>query len=318
MHFLGLLFLSCALGPGVARAEFYSDVDSREGDEAKALEIKAKKFWQGLMDSAQGLETTRNAELSAQVELLLKELPPTYKDYNAIVELFNEAISHLANADSMLFEEASRAKMMALQRLENGPSREALSDYVSEFQDYLYTAYTRFVGHRTYEKKLAQHILSRLTEVDPALGRAAGMAPQMYEESEQASKCARKAIRKLGHKEPAVALRSLANDIISATGKQRARFQEYLLGSLMSTAQDLAGEKEEATQTVMRESLRGIDLRSGKASTKPFVQVDAAKSEDNVPEENTAISLSPAVDVPPLMFFDGVPVDAKPITVTVF
>merc|ERR1719162_1498858 len=89
---------------GLVSAEFYSDIDSKDRDEAKALEIKAKDFWQGLMDSAQGLETTRNAALSARVESTLKQLPPGYDE---IEELFNKAISHLAKADSMLFEEAS-------------------------------------------------------------------------------------------------------------------------------------------------------------------------------------------------------------------
>merc|ERR1719272_2482092 len=98
------------------------------------------------MDSAQGLEATQNAELSSRVESKLKQLPP---DYDEIRELFNKAISHLAKADSMLFEEASRSKMMALQRLENGDNA-PLCDYVSEMEDYLYTAYTRFVGHRSY------------------------------------------------------------------------------------------------------------------------------------------------------------------------
>merc|ERR1719162_2260180 len=176
---------------GLVSAEFYSDVDSRDRDETKALEIKAKDFWQGLMESAQGLETTRNAALSARVELTLKKLP---SDYNVIREHFNKAVGHLAKADSMLFEEASRTKMMALQRSENGASRDALCDYVSENEDYLFTAYTRFVGHKSYhdsyEKKLARNILSRLKEVEPALDRATEMAPEMYDESEKASKFA--------------------------------------------------------------------------------------------------------------------------------
>jgi hypothetical protein len=315
MQFLGLVFLSSM--PGLASAEFYSDLDSRAGDEATALEIKAKDFWQGLMDSAQGLETTRNAELSARVELTLKALPADRSNYNVIVELFNEAVGHLAKADSMLFEEASRSKMTALQRLENGPSGEALCDYVSEFEDYLYTAYTRFVGHKTYEKKLARHILSRLKEAEPALDRAVEMAPQMYEESEKAEKSARKLIKKLGHKKRDEALRVLALDLIGATAKQRVRFQDYLYGSLLSTAQDLAGEKEEASQTVMKASLRGFASQEAplkpfvqvEAPSKPFVQVDSEKSK----AEKVVVTLRQADDLPPLMFSDGVPVDAKPI-----
>jgi len=303
-RFFGLVLVCSLAGPGFVGAEFYSDVDSRDGDEAKALEIKAKDFWQGLMDSAQGLETTRNAEISARVELSLKPLP---SDYNEIRELFNKAVSHLAKADSMLFEEASRSKMMALQRLQNGGSREALCDYVSEWEDYLYTAYTRFVGHRTYEKKLARHILSRLKEVEPSLDRAVEMAPQMYEESEKASKFARSVVIHLGHAKRDNKLRELAFEIVSATAKQRVRFQNYLYGSLLTTAMDLAGEEEHPTSTVMKASLRGADLAKG--PSKPFVQVEQKNEETKVAEALR----SQAETEPPLIFFDGVPVDADAI-----
>lgn len=312
VQFFGFLFLSSMCD--FAGAEFYSDLDSRPGDEAKALEIKAKDFWQGLMDSAQGLETTRNAELSARVELSLKALPAGHENHNAIVELFNEALGHLAKADSMLFEEASRSKMTALQRLQNGPSGEALCDYVSENEDHLYTAYTRFVGHRTYEKKLARHILSRLKEVEPAIDRAVDMAPHMYEESEKAEKATRKLIRQLGYTKRDEALRVLALDMIGATAKQRVRFQDYLYGSLLSTAQDLAGEKEEASQTVLKASLRGFAWQ--KAPSKPFVQVEPPSAPliqfeaEKSKGEKVAVMLRHADDVPPLMFDDGVPVVA--------
>lgn len=321
MAFFGLVFVSSMSALALVSAELYSDVESTERDETKALEIKAKDFWQGLMESAQGLETTKNAELSARVELALKKLP---SGYNVIREHFDKAIGHLANADSMLFEEASRSKMMALQRLENGESHEALCDYVSENEDYLYTAYTRFVGYRTYEKKLGRHILSRLKEMEPALDRATEMAPQMYDQSEKASNSARAVMtnRKLGHTKQDDALRKLAGEIISATGKQRMRFQDYLFGSLLTTAQDLAGEKEKPSQTVMKASLRGFDLAKG--PSKPIVQVELdlsngqAKSiiqveQKNDEKETATISLRSGDNEPPLIFFDGVPVDAEPI-----
>lgn len=333
MLFLGLVFLSSLPAPGLVSAEFYSDVDSREGDEGKALEIKARDFWQGLMDSAQGLEATRNAELSSRVENKLKQLPP---DYDKIRELFNKAITHLAKADSMLFEEASRSKMMALQRLENGASREALCDYVSHFEDALYSAYSRFVGYRTYEKKLARHILSRLTEVKPAIDSAVDMAPQMYEESEKASNFARAVVRSpdLGHKKRDAVLRDLANEIITATGKQRKRFQEYLYGSLLTAATDMAGEDEAPEKTVMKASLRGASsaeqqvklfaqvVQTSEEKEKPVILLGQAEKEFqwtstnkefHVVEEKT--KAVPLDEEPPLVFFDGVPVDAVPISV---
>jgi len=333
MLFLKLVFLFSMPAPGLVSAEFYSDVDSREGDEAKALEIKAKDFWHGLMDSAQGLEATRNAELSSRVESKLKQLPPGYDE---IRELFNKAIGHLAKADSMLFEEASRSKMMALQRLENGESREALCDYVSHIEDALYSAYSRFVGHRTYEKKLARHILSRLTEVKPAIDSAVDMAPKMYEESEKASNLARDVVRSpdLGHKKRDDVLRDLAWEIITATGKQRGRFQEYLFGSLLTAATDMAGEDEAPAKTVMRASLRGAAL--AEKQSKPLLQVEQENEEKKKPiillghpdkefqwtstdtEFHVVEETKKAVPVdeePPMVFFDGVPVHAVPISV---
>jgi len=312
MQFMWLLPLF-SMAARLVGAEFYSDVDTKDRDEVKALEIKAKDFWQGLMDSAQGLETTRNAKLSAQVEVALKTLP---SEDTKSRELFLKAIEHLANADSMLFEEASRSKMLALQRLENGGKSESFCDFVSDWEDYLYTAYTQFVGHRTYEKKLARHILSRLKEMEPAIDRAVGMAPEMYEESEKASIAARTVLRR---KDLSKALRERAHDIIRATGKQRMRFQNYLLGSLMTTAQDLAGETEQATHTVSKASLRGVDAAAPLA--KPFqieLQEDGCSKDgcSKQSEEKKMVAPNNSVDAePPLIFFDGVPIDAKPITV---
>merc|ERR1719272_1497476 len=108
----------------------------------------------------------------------------------------------------------------------------------------------------------------------PTLDGAVGMAPEMYEESEKASNAARTVLRRKNLPDE---LRELAHDIIRATGKQRMRFQNYLFGSLMTSAQDLAGENEQATQTVMKASLRGVDVAAPLA--KPFVQVGQQSEE---------------------------------------
>jgi len=291
---------------GLVNAEFDSDLDSKNRDEAEALEIKAKDFWQGLMDSAQGLEATRNAELSAKIELSLKSLPSEDSDsreaFRRIATLFNKAVGHLATADSMLFEEASRSKMLALQQLETGGSREALRSFVLDWEGHLKTASTRFVGHGTYEKKLARNILTRLKEMDPALSRAAKMGPEMYEESEQASKSARAVLR---NEDLPDVLQNLARDIITATAKQRVRFENYLLGSLVTTAQDLASQNDDATQTVIKSRLRGASGASRPA--KPVSQVKQRNAEEKKMDAEA-----------PLKFSDGLPVDAKPITITVF
>jgi len=296
-----IFFLAMATSPWTVSSEFYSDVDTKAHDEAKALTLKAKHFWEGLMAGASGLEATRNAELSARVEHALKRLPQNSQesgdDNKEISELFMDAIGHLAKADSMLFEEAARAKMTAMQRLEKGPSRDSLSVYVSANADALYTAYTEFVGYKTYEKKLAHHIIERLKEAAPTLDRASGMAPKMYEESDKAKECARAILKNtiVLHKKK---LHILALDIIGASSKQRTRFQNYLYDSLMVAAEDMAGEKEKATQTVMRASLRGM-----KPDEKPAEQVD----------QKPAYPLRHKDDEPPMVFHDGVPVDAVPI-----
>lgn len=315
--FLALLLTSSIAFQGLVGAEFFSDVDSREGDESKALEIKAKEFWQGLMQSAQGLEATQNAKLSARIEVKLKQLPP---EYDGIRDHFNKAVSHLAKADSMLFEEASRSKMLALQRLDQGASGVALCDYVSQWEDALYTAYTRFTGYRTYEKKLARHILSRLTEADTALERAADMAPSMYDESEKAANSARAVMvsRQLGNKKRDQVLRDLAGEIISAAGKQRLSFEEYLFGSLFTAAQDLAREHEQPSQTVMRASLRGV--KRAHEPSKPTIQVGAGftvaaeKTTKVAKDEHSAGESRPPLSKPIIQVGAGFTVAAEKTT----
>jgi len=296
MHSVSVVFMCLVAAPSFVNSEFYSDIDHKEHDEAKALEIKAKHFWEGLMAGAQGLQATKNAELSARVEHALSRLH--HKKDDTIRELFLSSTDHLAKADAMLFEEAARSKMLALQRLENGPSKQSLSVYVSDRADVLYTAYTKFVGYKTYETKLAHQIVERLKEEAPNLDRATSMAPSMYDESDKAEKTAR-AILELHEVGRRNSLRILALDIVSATGKQRSRFQDYLLQSLMVAAEDMAGEKEKATQTVMKASLRGATPAQSQKVAEP--------------QGKPAYPLRHKDDEPPMVFHDGVPVDAVPI-----
>jgi len=307
----------------LSSAEFYSDVDSKERDEAKALEIKAKDFWQSLMDSAQGLQTTDNARLCAKVDETLETLPP---EDNDIRDLFHEAIGHLVKADSMLFEEASRSKLLALQRLENGPAQEARAWALSDWEDSFYTAITQFVGYKSYEKQLAKHVISRLKEIGPSIHHAADMAPKMLDESGKASDRAYAVLRSRdGPKQRLpIALRKLAHEIISATGKQRLRFTNYLLNSLMTTAVDIAEKDEKASKTVMKASLRGNDWETdarkrvfGQDASTAAVQSKPAKPQVESGLIRTAKKSVPVqpggAEPPPLVFFDGVPVDAKPV-----
>jgi len=253
-----------------SNAEFYSDVDSKQHDEAKALEIKARDFWQGLMESAEGLETSDNANLCAQIDQALESLP---REDNDIRELFHAAMGHLAKADSFLFEQASSVKALAKQRLENGPNSDAFSAFVSE-KGAFYVAVANFIGYKTYEKRLAKHIISRLKEVRDPLNRAADVGPIMLQESSEAAKRAHEILQcrdgHIGEKALSDTLRRLALGIVRATGKQRLRFTNYLLGSLLTTAQDLADKNEKPSKTVMKASLRGFDMSTG--TNKPAGQ----------------------------------------------
>lgn len=285
-------------------AELYSDVDSKENDEAKALDIKAKDFWKGIMANANELETTDNARLGAAVDKALANLPP---EDNDIHDLFQTSIGHLAEADSMLIQEAIVSKKKAAQRLEHGPSKEAFYEIASDWKGVFSSALARFIGHKTYEKRLATQIISRLKDIKPYLHQGFDLVPHMLDESSKASDRAYEILRSRdgsGHSLP-LELQELAHQIIRATGKQRLRFTNYLLGSLMTTAVDVAGKDESASNTVTKANLRGVDW-SG--ASKNSVSFDASSK---VPR----ISSEPGVkEEEPMMFVGGVPVDAEPIT----
>merc|ERR1719498_684604 len=80
----------------------------------------------------------------------------------------------------------------------------------------------------------------------------------------------------LGNKRRDQKLRDFAGQIVRATGKQRRRFEDYLYGSLLSAAQDLAGEHEQPSQTVMRANLRGV--KAAHTPSKPTIQVQPEPS----------------------------------------
>jgi len=365
----------------LSSAELYSDVDSTERDEAKALEIKAKDFWQGLMDSADGLATGDNAQLCAEVEEALEKLP---KEDNIIREHFQAAIEHLAKADALMFEEAASFKMLASEKLGKASNADAKASNVysdtnkaiwhndGDWQDSFVSAVTRFIGtDKRYEKKLAGHIVSRLRESTPYLNRAHELAPLMLEESGKAGDLAHK-VQRLGLTRAAGGgkplpgtLQRLAGRITTATGKQRLRFTNYLLKSWMTTAESIAGKNEKASKTVMKASLRGVDqnVRSQEPAVQSEPAVPREPAEQSEPEPAVQIKAEPAVQImleaavqiapepvvtlhpsrrrkeealaqltrsareevaqkavpaipaePPLIFVDGIPVDAKPIS----
>lgn len=333
MGFAHLCYLFLVALPHMLRAEFYSDVDSKDHDEAKALEIKARDFWNGLMEGADGLQSTDNARLCAEVDQALETLPPEDAE---IRDLFHAAVGHLATADGMLFEEASSFKKLALQRLQHGPSKESFMDFASDWEDSFYNAITSFIGYRTYEKRLAKHISGRLKDVTPNLDRAAQMARPMLDESSKASDRARDVLQKLSdrdvpskprHLRKVVRdsnsqLRKLAHGIITATGRQRLRFTNYLLNSLMTTAVDMAGKEEAPSKTMMKASLQSMPVDA--SSQRPMIIQGEAK---HLPQEYTlmrneadqgkrAVQKNAVADSasgePPLVFFDGVPVDETP------
>lgn len=267
MYFIAKASLIILLSRRLALAEFFSDLDSTEHDQRMALDVRAKEFWQGLMRSAQALETSQNAKISADVDQALLKLSPADAD---IRELFQLSIGHLANADSMLFREAANFKELAQERLHKGPSQDAFLDVTADWEDVFYSSLRRFVGGGTYEKRLGRHIISRLKEMRTSIHDAADMAPVMLAESGKASEKAYEVLRSRddGSKgELPLHLRTLAHDIIAATGKQRLRFTNYLLNSLMSTAQDVASKNEPATKTVLAASLHERDSAASHTAT---------------------------------------------------
>lgn len=301
--------------PCFVSAEFYSDVDSKRHDEAKALEIKAKDFWQGLMESAEGLETTDNALLCVKLDRALKTLPA---EYTEVRKLFNDAIEHLATADSMLFDEASRSKMLAYQRLENGPSTEAFADYVTSWADSFFVAVNHFTGEKTYQKLLAKHVISRLKDIKPTIHHAADMAPQMLKEADKASACAHGVLRSLDKEDARVSkralpikFRKLAHDIITSAQKQRRRFSNYLLSSIENMAQDVVEKNEKPLETVMKASLRGMNLDAERTKASVHSEIVKRRADYGLPGKSVPVDTVDAE--PPLMFFDGVPVGATPI-----
>jgi hypothetical protein len=306
-----------------ASAEFYSDVDSAEQDQKKALEVKAQDFWNGLMQSAEYLETTENAKLSAKVDRALAKLSA---EHNDIRELFHKSMGHLAKADSMLFDEAIKFKELARERLDHGPSSEAFLE-LSGFENVFYAAYKRFVGGKsTYQERLARHIISRLKDIKPQIHNIPEMAPQMLEESSKASDKAYEIThsRDDGSKgDLPLHLRKLAYEIVSATGKQRLRFTNYMLNSFMTAAEDIASKEEAPSKTLVRRSLRGLE--SGMSEHAPD-SLDNVIAIQTAPSQEEGTSLSKEVQASEgdsvssdmssdcLFFHDGIPIDAKPIT----
>jgi hypothetical protein len=256
--------LIIALALGVTRSEIISDLTVDPLDETKALKIKADKFWQSVLEAAQSTKMVEHAQLYADVEKVISELSSKHE---YVKQALTEALSHLRNADHLVFMETMQSATLATEQLRTpiaGSGKAAFSFFsggqvLSIFKDSL----KRFANEGTYPERLVQLVEQRQADILPTLQGQLAISTDVISDCRIASRrgfdvlkhdiYAKSNLR--GSQKTPEKAEAVANRLIDAAGDTRHRFMTFIIGTVKSITRDAEGKRDGAAATVTRASI---------------------------------------------------------------
>lgn len=255
-----LLVLLVVAAAAVARAqEVLSDLVTSPQDEARALEIKAERFWGSFLRSAQELQLEEHVQLLADTGRVIQELPP---ENEYVREALEEAARHLRSASDALLAQAARTSQAA----GDGLARKDRSEWIgsslltgSGHLDVFSRAIRRFVGGGTYSEQLLSSVQSRQADILPSLRGASEVTGTVLSDCHAAQRGGFDVLKyDLYHKgvpKTPESAKDVANRIIDASSSMHRRFTSFIGQAASSIAGDFQGKDDPAVATVVQASV---------------------------------------------------------------
>jgi hypothetical protein len=256
--------LIIALALGVTRSEIISDLTVDPLDETKALEIKADTFWKSVLEAAQSTKMVEHAQLYKDVETATSELSSKHA---YVKQALTEALSHLRNADNLVFKETMGSATLATEQLHApiaGSGKAAFSFFsggqmLSIFRDSL----KRFANEGTYPERLVELVEQRQADILPTLQGQLAISSDVISDCRTAKRRSFDVLKHdvydesnlRGSQKTPEKVKALANRLIDAAGDTRHRFMTFVTGTINSIAQDAQGKHDGAAATVTRATI---------------------------------------------------------------
>lgn len=246
-----------------AGADIISDITYSESDETSALQVKAELFWKPILSAADDVNMVKHLEVYAEVEDAIKKLPA---ENEYVRQTLREALDHLKSADDASFKQALASKNLAEEKLDVPCDTSGSGfSFLTGGQNFLKTAYQRFVGGGHYPEKLLQHIEQRQADILPVLRGAAGVTGSILSDCRLASKKGFD-VRKYDlynkgvPKTPQFA-DDAADRIIDAAGETRHRFTRSITDMVNGITRDVQEREEQPAATVTKASVKGLHAK---------------------------------------------------------
>lgn len=256
-----------AVGPHMASAsEVISDLGSlvipSPAEEHRALEIKADKFWQAVLTSAEDIKMNEHLELYDQAEKVIADLAP---ENEYVRKGLSEAVQRLRSADETVLMRAVSSSDLASNRLTS--SGEAGFSFFSGGQNFLKQALQRFVAGARYSERLLDHIMQRQADILPLLYGVAGSTGSVLGDTKTASRrcfdVLKYDIYNKGVPKTPQAAKDMAYKLVDAASETRHRFMQFVTQAVNTVAQDYQGRSDGASATVAQSATLGTSFQIG-------------------------------------------------------
>lgn len=249
-------------------SEVISDLTTSPVDSSNALRIKSERFWQGLLQAAQGMQMEEHMSLFADTEKTIADLPPA----NAYVrEALSDALVRLRRADFSLLMQGAESTELASDGLALPVAGASGGFSFLSGQNVFAMAIRRFVGEGQYAENLHEQVRDRQARILPLLRSTASVTSSVLTDCHVAQQRAFDVLKydlynKDVPKTPKAA-EDVANRLVDAASETRHRFTGFVSGTVNGIAEDHKGRDERASSTVLRSSLEAsmLTLGSGRA-----------------------------------------------------
>jgi hypothetical protein len=243
--------------PVLGWSDIISDITAPESDETSALQIKVEQFWTPVLKAAEGVKMEKHWELYADAEDVIAGLP---RENDYVKKALREALDHLRRADSLLLQQALQSSNTASEKLK-GPvdAGSGSFSFLTGGQNFLKAALGRFIDGGRYSEKLVNQVEQRQADILPLLRGAASSTGDILGDcrlaSQRSSDVRKYDIYNDGVPKTPKNANALAKRIIDAAGETRHRFTSSITDMVKGIARDVLEKQEDASATVMRESL---------------------------------------------------------------
>jgi len=239
-----------------AHGEIISDLGSIMGptptEENRALELRAEKFWQGLLSVAEEMKLAEHLALYDETDKAIAELPA---ENEYVRQALLEAVACLRRADEAVLTQGAGSSSLASERLGSPTSASSFSfSFFSAGQNFMKKALNRFVSGGHYSERLTEHVAQRQAAILPVLRGAAQSTGNVLRDTRTASKLAFDVLKydiyNEGVPKTPQAAKDVANKLVDAVGETRHRFMKFVTEMATGIANDAKGKTQEASFVV--------------------------------------------------------------------